>query len=492
MLGRAASHCAEFLHLTVATLYVVTTYVLMRLLFVPLIPFIHFGRVSRYDNLVERFPMPFLVGSIALVAFFAARGNLPFGAGMAQIIIGTTVWLLLLHTAGVAYTAATRNPARAEDFAAEINSRWPDRWYARHMKQPLNAIYIRRMITNSIMMVPAMLAIVVPGEISIYSVVYFALADIFTGMVQESIDHSDMHNNLFSRRHLPRGAPRAVLWLTNRYLRLFLNPVCLRIPHFYRVQHVLIHHAENNGVRDTQTTIFRDRTSFFDFCRHSLTMALSWSLALDVYAYLRSKRNVRQCRLLLLGLAFWFAALGLIALYNPAAALFFLLYRFTAGIGVAASSYFWHGLADPDQPENIHLNTVNLVPAEPGTPDTAELHVRHHERSAEHFSRQIAIGHADHERWREAGVLSLSIAAAEPTIFLKALLARRFDIIANLTVTGEDVKREDLLKVIEHRTKALNAKPRGVLYRRLDRFGALVLARYLLPGGMPPLEEPSG
>lgn len=487
MLRRTAAHCTELAHITLGSLYVFLTYLSMRLLFLPLIPLIHLGRVTRYDTLVERCPMPFLAGSSALAAYFSSRGNLPFGDSVLCVVGGTAAWLFLIHTAGVAYSTATRNPGRIDEFDATVASRWPDRWYARHMKQPLNAIYVRRILCNSIVMIPAALAVILPGELSFYSVVLFAMADMFTGMIHESIDHSDLHNNLFAHRHLPRGRTKAVFWLTHKYLRLVLNPFCLRIPHFYRVQHVFIHHAENNGVHDNQTTIFRDRTSFFDFSKHCLAMALSWSFALDVYAYLRSRRNRKQCRLLLLGFAFWFGTLGLIASYNPAAAIFFLVFRFTAGVGVAASSYFWHGLADPDDPENLHLNTVNLVPTGTDTPETAELHVRHHERSAEHFTRQIAIGHSDHERWRKAGVLSLSIMLAEPTLLLKALLARRYDIVADLVVVDEQVQRDDLMRLIAHRTRALHAKPRGVLYQRVDRFCANLMVTYLLPGGLPPL-----
>ena len=58
---------------------------------------------------------------------------------------------------------------------------------------------------------------------------------------------------------------------------LFEYPVTLltiRVPEFYRIQHVYVHHVEGNGPDDTQSTMAYDRTSFLDFSRHALLQGL--------------------------------------------------------------------------------------------------------------------------------------------------------------------------------------------------------------------------
>lgn len=495
MLRRAGLNILEVLHISVAGVYAVLAVVLNTVLVqvgtALLLPFLYLCKAVGYEDFIRRHPMPLLIFSIPVVAYFAAQGHFPFGTDILHIVAGSVVWLFFLYTALMANFVAAAFPSQVDQFEATIASRWPERWYARHMKKPINAIYLRRVITNSLVLIPAGLAMILPGELSAYSVIFFALGFAFTGTAQETTDHSDMHNNLFARRHLPRGGARLVFWLTNKYLRLVLNVFSLRPPHFYRAQHLYIHHVENNGVRDTQTTVLHDRTSFFDFCRYCLRLALSWTFAVDVYAYLRRKRNLRQCRLLLVGMLAWYGVLVLIALHNPAAAVFFFVYRFLSGVVLAQNINFWHALADPDYPEDLYKNSLNLVPDLPVTAGMAEMHVLHHERSSAHFVRVINFADEQHQRWQAAGALSFSIAAAEPVIFTKALLARRFDVLADLAAMGEGITREELLRVIQHRTRAVSEKKRGDLYHRLDRRCANWWATYLMPGKLAPPETRS-
>jgi hypothetical protein len=495
-MGRnVVSHVLQPLHIAIASLYAVVSVVvifgIVRVAMLLSVPLMYVGRITRYNDFVRRSPILCLIGSVAPTAWFAAQGPLPFGPDPLHIVVGSIGWLFALYTVLISYLAAGENPADRSQWEATIASRWPDRWYFRHMKRPPNAIIVRFLVINSILMIPAAAAVIAPGALSVYSVFFFVLALLYTGLPHEIVDHEDLHSNIFEWRHLPRGISRSVLWSTSRYLRLILNPVCLRVPHFYRLQHVYIHHGENNGLGDIQSTLRFDRTSGFDFCRYALMMGLSWTAALDVHEYFRKKGNIRQCRLLMLGFALWFAALGLIALHNPAAAVFFLALRFMLGVNLALNIYFWHGLADPDDPENICLNTVNLVPV-PGAP-RKDLHVLHHEQSGVPFARRSDAQKEkeDFERWKNAGVLSLPV-NMPPTLMTQALLAKRFDVIARFVVGREDMRQEELVTLIERRTRPLHEKKRTEIYRWLDRRFAMLMATWLLPGKLPPVAEASG
>jgi hypothetical protein len=478
------SPAATFAHTAVAAAYVVACQLAMRLLLLPFAPVAFLSRLGGLDAAARRFPMATLTLTVPPVTWVAGFGpGSPFGPGLPAILLGTVAWLFLLHLLAIAYTTAAQTPTDPRDYEATVAERWPDRWYARYMRNPANAVYVRTLVVNSIVRIPTVAALIWPGHVSLYAVVFFVIVDLRSGMAHEVLDHADIHNALFSRRHLRPGLAKLILWLTGGYLRLVLNLAYLRVPHFYRVQHVYVHHVENNGTLDTQTTLFRDRTSFFDFCKHALTYALSWSFAIDVYRHQKRRNNRRECRLLVTGFAVWVLVLALVAAFNPWAAAFFFLYRFLGGPGSAMESYFQHGLVDAGDPDNVYTNTVNWVVHAPSTPAAGDfLHVRHHLRSGEHFSRQLQMTGEDERIWAERGVLALGH-GIDSSLLLRALLQRRFDVISRHVVplNGDRPDEAELRALIERRTRPVAAVPHGRFYRAADAFCARLFVNYLLP-----------
>ena len=63
----------------------------------------------------------------------------------------------------------------------------------------------------------------------------------------------------------------------------------IRMPEFYRIQHVYVHHVEDNGPDDTQSTMAYDRTSFLDYSRHALVQGLDLLTGCLVIPYLRAQ-----------------------------------------------------------------------------------------------------------------------------------------------------------------------------------------------------------
>src|SRR5262249_32102171 len=150
------------------------------------------------------------------------------------------------------------------------------------------AIFVRILLYNSLLLVPGFIALCI--SFSIWSASIFVVGVLAAAARVETLDHTNIHNHLFAHAHL-RGRERLVVGTLDLYQAWILNPVCLRMPNWYRVQHVVVHHAEDNGVEDTQSTLPYDRTSYLDFARSAFRVALSMCFAVDVLRYLARHRR---------------------------------------------------------------------------------------------------------------------------------------------------------------------------------------------------------
>jgi Fatty acid desaturase len=158
-----------------------------------------------------------------------------------------------------------------------------------------------------------------------------------------------------------------------------------RVPGFYRVQHVYVHHVEDNGSLDTQTKLPYDRTSFLDFSRHAFWQGLDLVTGGLLIGYLAKKGKTRQIREVARGLAIWYAALLAIALFNPLAAAYLFLSRFLGGTFITLITFYQHGLVDPDEMHEVHAHTIDYAGSEHGNLGF-DYHVEHHSRPARHWS----------------------------------------------------------------------------------------------------------
>jgi hypothetical protein len=480
-----ATQVLEGLHVVLAVLYVSIFFVAERIFPLVFMPWQILNRLVPCARPLLRMPLFFLVGGTAMLVWGAAGGMRMAAAAspLAQVAAGIG-WFVCLGMTGTAYFIATATPPSLAAIEEVVARRWPERWYAKRLKKSIDAYYLRAVIGNSIMMVSAVAALIWPRSVNFYSVFYYIFSLMVIARLHEELDHNDIHNNFFSVRHLNTKSEKWMVWLTGKYLRFFLNPVCSRIPHFYRAHHVYMHHVENNGVDDLQTTVFRDRTSFFDFCKHALLLAVSNSLGMDLYRYFSERHNGRERRSLVLGLTAWFAVLGQIALMNPAAAVVILVIHFAGAVPGAVNTYVWHGLVDLDDTENVYKNSVNSVMND-GRLAIGSLHLRHHLKGGEHWTRQFAMTEEDRKNCeRHHAVLFLPFQA---NVLLKAFWTRRFDVIAQRMVRFDEQagSADDAIALIRARTRPLISKPRSENYRRLDRATGLFFSRYVLSGKMP-------
>jgi len=463
-----------------AVLYASAYFLGERLLQLFFVPAAALDKALRWTRLFQRLPLLWLpVASIA--AAFGAISGLPmaFERGLLAGGLACILWSLVIVAACVAHAGATTPGTSIADIEQRATQRWPEKWYARHLAKPIDAHYVRALIANSLMIVPAVIALLWPAGPTIPAVLLYAVALLSISRSQEELDHCDIHNNLFSSSHLAPGFAKVGVWLTSQYLRVVLNPLCSRIPHFYRIHHVYMHHVENNGAEDLQTTMHADRTSFHDFCVHALKLAVSNSFGVDLYSYLVRKRRYREVRQLLAGMVGWFAALALIAAYSPVGAAVVLIVHFLGAVPGAINTYIWHGFVDPDDPENVYLNTVNSV-VNPDVLLVGSLHLRHHIKGGEHWTKQAAMTPAESDACLQKSVVLLS--PLPGNALLSALWRDRMDIIATRVRPLPGQASSDMVDMLRRRTRPKVAAPSSNLTRWIDRSIGKLFANHLLMG----------
>ena len=479
----------RFCLLPLAVTYVSVHFMLERLMTWVLLAGAACDRVIGLNRTLSRHPLAWLlVTSVLTAALGSGIIDIPMREPYLRWPAYTAVWTLLMYVLIIAHFHSSSLPA-PDAMHDGIRQRWLERRLSSYLQLPLNAVFLRPMLANSVLIFPLAAAVIVPPLASWFAGLSYVAMLAIGSLAHETLDHTDIHNHLFRARKGASGWSSLVPRMMNRYLRGVLNPLFCRMPAYYRVQHIYIHHVENNGLDDVQSTVKHDRTSFFDFCIFALKCGASFSFAHDVISYLRRKGKRRPVRQLLTGAAYWVLLLAAIAVHNPGAALLLFCARFFFGTAIALNAYVWHGLADPGDPGNVFLNSINVRTSASGSPGA--LHMRHHQYMGEHWSVQCVASQEELDAAAKEGALTLN--AISPNLFLKALWARRFDLIAQAVVKPEqaaisaETDMNALCTVINERTGSAIALRRSRTRLRLDSACGRMFSRYIVPGGkLPP------
>lgn len=398
----------------------------------------------------------------------ASRGYRPDSlieiAGATLLWLG--IWLTLILT-GPSLLALPGTTLRLEEL---VTTRWPENKVLRYLERPVDALLWRVACGALIIVAPAWALLCLPETRGLLACATLIVATVFSvGTADELTDHSHIHSNLYQPA---RNAPKCVVRLLNvmAFVHLWvLNPLTLRIPHYYRVQHVYLHHVENNGPEDNQTTLRYDRTSYIGFCLFSMKIGLSLLFAHDVYRYVARKGKTRLVRMLLAGQLYVFGLLVLLAQIDLGIALFVCLLRFSQGFLFAVVAYSWHGLADVDNPCEVTTNTHNGLVAGHGQ-FGAFCHLEHHVAPGTHWSDLQGFMTRREETNAAKGAMLFWSGMWSGMPFLCMLFAQRFDILASFVRYSPESKADGptVEGVIRHRTRALRPVEMGRLERRLD------------------------
>lgn len=429
-------------------------------------------------TMIERAPLTWLVISTVVLSFATQTvpGFFPDYSNGSEILAEVFLWLALALFAR-SFLVYTEYPETFEGLKASIESRPLDRLIARHLHNPIDAIFTRIWVANSIALIPLTALLIMPFTANYFVIVAISAAMLLAQFPHEIIDHTNIHTRVFQPK---LGAPARVR-LTLKALQIYfenvLSMLVSRTPHFYYAQHVFIHHFEGNGPCDSQTTEPYDRTSFLDFSRHAFRQGIHLVVGVPIVRYLWSSGRKKAARDLVLGLAAWYAILIVIAAFNPLAAGFLFLSRFIGGNVQSLVAFWQHGLVDPRESHNTYANTIDFSGPEHGNLGN-DYHVEHHDQPGRHWSKYYELfskrSHA--EGGHPAVVFQKDMFS--PLAFIAALWRKDYVTIAAMAhVKGIDAgDKAALEREIRERTSAIGLDARTGIAARIDDIWSRLMA----------------
>jgi hypothetical protein len=348
---------------------------------------------------------------------------------------------------------------------------------APHLRSPLDAIFTRLLICHSLLLGPPFVALMIPGLRSPQATLLYVITVTLCSETFELLDHTNIHNNVFAPSKRCEWPMRCLLRTTALWHEYVATLMIGRIPFWYRVQHVFIHHVENNGPRDPQSTLRYDRTSYLDFCLFAFKMGVSFCLPWDVCLYLVRAKRRWPLRMLLAHMLGYTLLIGVLILWNFPAAVVLLSIRFSSGVGAALLNFYEHGLVDPTDPLNVYGNasTVQIQSEEDHGYFAGDFHIAHHLHPGRHWSLLLEEVRNSESAYRAMGV----IVYHDTKLFVQNLLTRRFDDIASHCVPNGMTPKE-MAAEIQRRASPREPKRRHALARRADELLGSLVARALI------------
>jgi hypothetical protein len=429
-------------------------------------------------SLVGRHPLVWLIAATGLTAILtqSVPGFFPDYSNPREVLLEISFWLSLGIVAR-AYLLYTECADTFDGLNTSIADRPLERWLASVLHHPVDAVFTRVWVANSVLMAPMTLLLILPNTINYFVIMAYATTLLLGQFPQEIVEHQNIHTRVFSPKI---GASPRVKMLLNAlqfYFEYVFALLTSRVPGFYRVQHVYVHHAEDNGPLDTQTTLPYDRTSFFDFSLHAFWQSVDLVTGCLLINYLMKKGKKRQLREIIRGLAIWYAFVLAVAVFNPMAAVYLFLSRFLGGPFITLITFYQHGLVDPDDPHEVHGHTIDFVDAEHGNLGF-DYHVEHHLKPARHWS------HYYEEYLRAAGkdgghkAIVMQKEQFGPLALMAALWRKDYAAIARHAHL-HDVPRdnaEELARIVGERARPIGAAERTGISARIDAIVSRVMA----------------
>lgn len=396
-----------------------------------------------------------------------------------DVLFEVAVWFGIGFTAR-AYLAYTQIPDTFDGVRKAIASRRLESWFASVLPNPIDAIFTRIWVGNSIVILPQIVLLIIPATSNYFVVLAYSALLLLSQFPYEITDHVNIHNRIFNPKPDATPTTRRILKACQIYFDKVLCILSARIPDYYRIQHVYVHHVEENGPDDTQSTMAYDRTSFFDFSRHAFWQGLDLVTGFAVIPYLRRRKKNRQLREFIRGMATWYAFIIAVLLINPLAGVLIYVSRFFGGNILTLVAFFQHGVIDASDVHAVHGNTLDYAGPEHGSLGD-DYHVEHHLKPARHWSRY----HEDFKREtsNDGGHKAFVLDKEQftPIAFVGALWRRDFRTVARYAkiqaAHGDSSKLEEIAKA---RTRPIGDVERSGWTAELDATTGRIMAWMML------------
>lgn len=429
-------------------------------------------------SLIERAPLAFLVGSSLLMAAATQTisGFWPDYTNLHDIGREALLWVAVGLFAR-SYLIYTEFPSSFEGLKEAIQQRPLDRWISQHLHHPIDAIFTRVWVANSVAIIPLTVLVLMPSTLNYFVVLAYFVALLIAQFPHELIDHVNLHTRVFQPKAGTPERPKRILKALQFYFEYPHQLMLARTPEYHRIQHVYVHHVEDNGLLDSQTTAPYDRTSFLDFSRHALIQGLDMVSGYKVFAYLRLKGKKRQLRELLRGFVVWYAFLAVVALFNPLAAALIWVSRFVGGNMLSLVAFWQHGLVDDHDIQDVHGNSVNFLGADHGNLGS-DYHVEHHLQPGRHWSNYYAVFTKQTETETGHRAVLMQKEVFGPLAFVAALWRRDYEAIAeHASLAGVDKNDKSALAgIVAERTGAVGVGLRAGFNLAVDRAVSRVMS----------------
>jgi hypothetical protein len=409
-------------------------------------------RISRHSIVAALVGLMTTVAGIILSGFAVANT-----IGM-NVLIGFAFCLGLVLTT----TAASCEGARSGRVGLATDVSRPfETWFVTRMRHSDDAVWARLLFFLSVMIWPIFALIARPASFGLLTVLLYSAVMSVMSQAIMNFEHGDSHYHFFRTHCATSRLDGLMLRSIDLYVTYMLPLVLARVPHWYEVQHVVIHHAEDNGPNDTQSTLEYDRASFVDFARCAHRFAVSGLVSGDVIAYLRTNRRRKSLRSLGMGLFVFYAFIVALAFINWKCALALIIYRYISGILSATGFFQEHGIVDVSRPTNIYTNSLHFIAPENLHGSRGEdFHIAHHLRPGHHWVEYRSEVDAEIERYESEGAVGFMDGADHVAAYYRLLWKRDFLGLAKYFVTfgRRKLSAVEMAELLRRRTRPLSGR----------------------------------